>query len=413
MEEKMPFLGIPFTTKDCIGVKGMLQTAGLVSKKGTKAVKDADVIVLLREAGAIPLAITNVSELCMWWEASNNLYGRSNNPYNTTRIVGGSSGGEGCLLASAGSVIGIGSDIGGSIRIPSFINGIFGHKSSTGIVSNQGEYPSAEKELDSFLSTGPMCRYACDLLPLFKVLAGKNASKLKLDTKVNIRYLKVYYMEDDGGNPCVTQVCTEMKMAMKKVITHLENMYGIKSQKIHLSKMKYSFYIWAHKMASVDAPSFSSEMLERKGELNGLLELLKWMCMLSKHTLPAIGLSIFEKLCSAVGSEERSQFVNMCTDLQCEFQELLGDEGIFLYPPHPEPALFHHQTIFKTYSIGYTAIFNVLGLPVTQCPLGLSKDGLPLGIQVVAGKNNDHLTLALAVELEKMFGGWVCPSPIL
>ncbi len=82
----------------------------------------------MRNAGAIHLAITNVSEVCMWWEASNTIYGRSRNPYDGRRITGGSSGGEGALIGAAGSVIGIGSDIGGSIRMPSFFNGIFGHK---------------------------------------------------------------------------------------------------------------------------------------------------------------------------------------------------------------------------------------------------------------------------------------------
>lgn len=103
-----------------------------MSRKGKTAPEDSDAVAMMRKAGAIPLAVTNVSELCMWWESSNNLYGRTNNPYDTTRIVGGSSGGEGSLITAAGTPFGIGSDIGGSIRLPSFFNGIFGHKPSKG-----------------------------------------------------------------------------------------------------------------------------------------------------------------------------------------------------------------------------------------------------------------------------------------
>lgn len=86
----------------------------------------------MKEAGAIVLAITNVPEVCMWWESVNTLYGRSKNPYDTRRITGGSSGGEAALIGAAGSVIGLGSDIGGSIRMPCNFNGIFGLKPTPG-----------------------------------------------------------------------------------------------------------------------------------------------------------------------------------------------------------------------------------------------------------------------------------------
>ncbi|XP_023216842.1 uncharacterized protein LOC111619366 [Centruroides sculpturatus] len=185
LEDLYPYLGVPFTTKESMSVQGMLNTAGLYSSKGRRASKDSDTVVLMKKAGGIPLAVTNVPELTMWWETYNNVYGKSRNPYDPRRIVGGSSGGEGALLGAGGSVIGIGSDVGGSIRIPSFVNGIFGLKPSKGIVSNIGQVPDNGHLYDDFLSTGPMCRYATDLLPMLKVLADKNVSKLRLDRKVS------------------------------------------------------------------------------------------------------------------------------------------------------------------------------------------------------------------------------------
>lgn len=104
-------------------VPGLIHSAGLVCRKHIRAESDAVAIARLRQAGAIPIGLTNVSELCMWWESSNNVHGRTNNPYDTSRIVGGSSGGEGCAQACAASAFGIGSDIGGSIRMPSYFNG--------------------------------------------------------------------------------------------------------------------------------------------------------------------------------------------------------------------------------------------------------------------------------------------------
>ena len=102
-----PFLGIPFTTKDSLAVKDMYWTAGLYARKGITAPKDADVIDLMKKSGAIFIAMTNVPELVMWWDTYNKVYGRTYNPYDKSRICGGSSGGEGALIASAGSVIGV------------------------------------------------------------------------------------------------------------------------------------------------------------------------------------------------------------------------------------------------------------------------------------------------------------------
>ncbi|KAG8231366.1 hypothetical protein J437_LFUL008915, partial [Ladona fulva] len=110
----------------------MCFTAGLYLRRDIKGTEDAAVVAAIKRAGAIPLALTNVSELCMWWESHNTVHGRTYNPYDANRIVGGSSGGEGCLQAAAGSPMGLGSDIGGSIRMPCFFNGIFGHKPSRG-----------------------------------------------------------------------------------------------------------------------------------------------------------------------------------------------------------------------------------------------------------------------------------------
>ena len=144
----------------------------------------------MRKAGAIPLAVTNVSELCMWMESSNTVYGRTSNPYHTGRTVGGSSGGEGCVIFSAGSPWGIGSDVGGSIRMPSFFNGIFGHKPSTGIVDNGGQLPLAHGDHNKFLVTGPMCRHAKDIIPMLRVLAEKKESILRLNERVAMENVK-------------------------------------------------------------------------------------------------------------------------------------------------------------------------------------------------------------------------------
>src|SRR5919202_3862942 len=103
-------------------------------------------------------------------ESSNRVYGRTNNPYDPSRIVGGSSGGEGAVIGAGGAPFGLGSDVGGSIRMPAFFNGIFGHKPTGGLVPNAGQYPVASDAAQKYLTTGPLARRAEDLAPLLRIL---------------------------------------------------------------------------------------------------------------------------------------------------------------------------------------------------------------------------------------------------
>ena len=109
----------------------------------------------------------------MWMESNNRVYGRTNNPYDPTRIVGGSSGGEGAIVGAGGSPFGLGCDIGGSIRMPAFFNGVFGHKPTGGLVPGTGQYPHARgRALRASSPPARSCRRAEDLMPLLRILAG-------------------------------------------------------------------------------------------------------------------------------------------------------------------------------------------------------------------------------------------------
>ncbi|XP_076386772.1 fatty-acid amide hydrolase 2 isoform X2 [Megachile rotundata] len=322
LAKEKPFFGVPFTTKDCIGIAKMKQTAGLTIRKNIVAERDAEVVRLMRVAGAIPLATTNVSELAMWWETSNCLYGTTKNPYNTRHIVGGSSGGEGCIQAAAGSPLGIGSDIGGSIRMPCFFNGIFGHKPSKGIVSNDGQYPSAQSEdQDQLLAIGPMCRYAQDLLPTLKVLANKNVDMLRLDEKVDMSKIKVYYMDGDGGQFFTSAVDPEIKEAMKKVVHYFEKAHKIKATKLNIRKLKKSIALWMANMSCKDEKDFTYELSNRNGHITLWWEFLKWMLFMSNHTLIALLTAMFERFAVKHGSDKHMQFMQESKDLYREFQE--------------------------------------------------------------------------------------------
>uniref|UniRef100_A0A665UXV0 Amidase domain-containing protein n=1 Tax=Echeneis naucrates TaxID=173247 RepID=A0A665UXV0_ECHNA len=409
LEDRLPLLGVPLSVKESFALQGMPHTSGLVSRRGVVATVDAPPVALLKRAGAIPVGVTNTSELCMWCESHNRLNGITNNPYDLERIAGGSSGGEGSILGAAGAVIGIGSDIGGSIRMPSFFNGIFGHKTTPNVVSSENQYPPTSGRQNEYISTGPMCRYAEDLLPMLKIMAGPNVHMLSLNTKVDLKKLKFFTIPHDGGSPLTYPVSKELMDIQRKVVERLELDLGIKVQEVRFPELQYSFQIWNTYMGLSDKDGkppmpFSSLMGEPGRPAWPLWELLKWMVGKSEHTMAAIGKTMTRSSKPLTFITEKKE------KLQKEVDELLGTDAVILYPSHTRVAPKHHHPLFRPFDFSYTGIFNILALPVTQCPLGLGEEGLPLGVQVVGGKLQDHLTLAVALYLEKTFGGWRDPG---
>ena len=165
-------LGVPCTIKESFAVAGLPNSAGLLSRKGKPATETAPAAQRLLDAGPILLGLTNLSELTMWIESDNRTYGRTVNAYDRRRTAGGSSGGEGAAIGAGGSPIGIGSDLGGSIRLPAFFNGVFGHKPSTGAVPMTGHFPNSEGDAMRRAVAGPLARRAEDLMPVLRQIAG-------------------------------------------------------------------------------------------------------------------------------------------------------------------------------------------------------------------------------------------------
>jgi len=409
LKEKYPLLGVPFTIKDFFSVKGLRHTTGLHYRKDIVATEDAEIVQILREKGAIPIGVTNVPELCMWWESVNTVYGRSKNPYDTRHITGGSSGGEASIQGAAGSGFGIGSDIGGSIRMPAFFCGVYGHKPTYGLITNHGQEPKLEGRLEEFLTTGPIVRHPEDLSLLFDIMVADK--KDKLVPVPDMRKLKIFYMEDDGGFPWSSPVDKEIKNAMHKALKYFEIKYGIVPQNARISKLYHSLEIWANGMSGAESPPFCEMLTLQTSTVNPFWEMIKYMFNKSPHTIPALLLGIAEKIAAVTKTWPRhKEMIDMGYALAKDIQELLGEDGIMLYPTHPSPAPRHNQPLFRPGDFSYCAIFNVLGVPVTQVPLGLSSKGLPLGIQVIGGMNSDLLTINIAKEIrESSFGGWIPP----
>lgn len=410
-----PLLGVPCTIKESFSFTGMPQSAGLLARKDAIATEDATVVARLRAAGAIPLGVTNISELCMWMESVNRVYGRSSNPYDASRIVGGSSGGEGAAIASGVSPFGLGSDVGGSIRGPAYFNGIFGHKPSPMVVPNSGQYPEAEGAIRRYLCTGPMARRAEDLMPLLRIMAGPDerypecapASQLGDPDTVSFEGRALISIESSGAIP----VSPELLRAQRRAAEHLVSR-GMQLRVVELPALRRQFEIWSAMMGLASEVPFGT-LLGDGAPISPWREVLKWAVGASAHTWMALGTAITDPLVRRF-PKQAERMAALGLQLKQEVQALLGDEGLLLYPPYATTAPKHRVPARWATRLhmpwSYHAIFNVLELPATQVPLGLAQDGLPLGVQVVSAPMNDHLTIAAALELERAFGGWRPPA---
>uniref|UniRef100_A0A0A9XIE0 Fatty-acid amide hydrolase 2 n=2 Tax=Lygus hesperus TaxID=30085 RepID=A0A0A9XIE0_LYGHE len=401
-----PFLGVPFTSKESTAAKGMSFTFGSVCRhnKKMKAKEDSVMVENMKNSGAILIGVTNVPEMNLWCETRNNVFGQTVNPYDTRRTVGGSSGGEASIISSSGSPFGIGTDVGGSTRMPAYYCGLFGHKPTADIVSTKGMTYRVGDEITTIVAGGPITRYAEDLVPFLKVLVGKNCSKLKLDEQVNMKDLKVVYVCEPGDMK-VSSVCKENRNAILQAADYLSSVTGKPAKKVDFSGFRYCQAIWRHAMTK-EGINFGYDVGNREKEVTLKEELPKFLIGQSDYTLPII----MRLLDLNLLPQTNVKWAEAQTDeLVKEIVAELGETGVLLFPSGPREAPYHYESFLRPYNFAYWGIFNALKLPATNVPMGLSKNGLPIGLQVVAAPHNDHLCLAVAKELEKQYGGWVPP----
>jgi fatty acid amide hydrolase 2 len=404
------FHGVPCTIKECFEMQGMPNSSGLVSRKNIISSMNAPTVQRIIDSGAIPIGVTNTSELCMWYESYNKVYGRTKNPYNQNKIVGGSSGGEGAIIGSGASPFGLGSDIGGSIRMPAFFNGVFGHKGSGGLIPNTGQFPAPKNPI-RYLSTGPLCRKAEDLLPLVEILKGKDGIDESVDDtdldkhlEINLKSLKVYNLADISFNT----VDKDLKESQENVL----NFFKKNGATIYHKKIKafdHAFEIWSAHLSKESGKSGFSKLLGHDKSADLFKHLLLSAIKKSPHTLPAILLGLTENI-GNLFPKRTKKMEQMGEDMKEELDEMLSENSILIFPSHPRVAPNHNYPILKPFAFTYTGILNIAEIPVTQVPLGLNKNGLPLGIQIGAKHGKDALTIKVAEILEKEFGGWVKPT---
>jgi fatty acid amide hydrolase 2 len=404
-----PLFGVPCTVKECFGVEGMPHTSGSVLRKEKIATRTAPVVKRVIDAGAIPLGVTNMPEMAMWMETDNLVWGRTNNPWNVERIPGGSSGGEAAIVAAGASPFGVASDVGGSIRLPAFFCGVFGHKSTGGLVPSTGHIPHASAKAARFVSVGPICRSAQDLAVILDVMAGPDGEDVgctgeytvKPPGDVRIDKLKVYVVRDDGVNT----IAPAIRVGQARAAAALEYR-GARVVDTVLPELKEAFDLWADSLKMTADKSF-----ERWLGGDNDVELVKQLALSAmgrgRHTVPSLAFLALERLAARVDITKGGY--DKARAFKQKVSEMLGDDGVILFPPYSRTAPPHGAALRTPRAFVLSGIWNVLEMCSTEVPTGFDSEGLPTGVQVIGRPGNDATTIAVAMALEEDLGGWSPP----
>ncbi|XP_017073503.2 fatty-acid amide hydrolase 2-A [Drosophila eugracilis] len=412
--EERPLLGLPVTIKESCALEGMTFSVGSLARKNIKAKADGKAVKRLKLAGAIPLLVSATPEYCFSLETDTLLNGTCVNPYDFERTPGGSSGGEGALNGAGASLFGIGSDIGGSIRIPSLYCGIFGHKPSGGVVSVEGHFPnSTDPNIEHYLVEGPMTRFAGDLSELLQVMAGKeNSTKLRLNEPVQLSQIRILYsLGFEGINGWMhVSVDKDIKDAICRATTHLKSL-GLEVKKAKLPNLENSVEVSLSGIAGQDLMDYllEDDHADSSKVRETLWEIVKSLRGHSSYTTNALVFELTRRTDAFMSKSKLKSYLEETSELIGEFKDLLGDNGVLICPTLNLPAPRQKWSLISLWGVDYTLLFNVLGLPVTHVPMGLNDRGLPIGLSVIGAPNQDRLCLRVAVELERAFGGWKPP----
>ncbi len=407
-----PLHGVPFSVKELIEVEGLPCTAGVVARRDVVAAADAPLVRRMRDAGGILLGLTNVSEAGVWLESHNRIYGRTCNAYSPRRISGGSSGGEGALIGSGGSPIGIGADIGGSIRNPCFFNGICGHKPSGGLLPSVGHWPPARGERGRYCVIGPMARRVEDLVTAMEVFSpeddpyrdeGRPRFAPVDEGRFDPRRHRVFWYASDGLLPVSRHVKRGMRRAMK----------GLRDLGYHVERWRpkgtrRAPLLWMPLVSSSDEVAVK----ELLGDGEAIDLGAQWRAFLrgrSDHPLYALVMSTFDGVVEPDADSLRAIAAER-DQMRDRIEDRLGGDGVLICPPYPRPAPHHHRPLLLPTAFAYCGLYNVLEFPSTAVPTGFSRHGLPVGVQVVGRRFGDALTLRVAADVERVCGGWQLPG---
>jgi len=417
--ETKPLLGIPMTVKESYNVAGLPTTWGFPEQKDFVPPEDALPISRIKTAGAVLLGKTNVPVGLGDWQSYNDIYGTTNNPYNLGRTPGGSSGGSSAALAAGYGALSLGSDLGGSLRVPAFHCGIYAHKPTFALVPSRGHLPPPFPPLPSdrdLAVIGPMARSAADLALLLDVIAGPDpldsgtAYTLALPPPRHgaLKDFRVLLIDSHPVMPTNAAV----RAAINTLAANLAKA-GVKVERESplLPDFTVTSRLYMRILLSLLASTFAPEILA--GASAAAAQLPADDMSLAAERLRGIALSHRDWILA-----DRGRAI-----LKAQWRKLFGSFDAVICPVLPTPAYPHDHSPEqearrieidgKDYAypdqLAWPGIATLPGLPATAIPIGLAPDGLPIGVQIVGPMWEDRTPLKLAELIEREFGGFTPP----
>jgi amidase len=390
-----PLHGVPITVKDSFDATGFVATWGTPGRARARPRDDATAVARLRAAGAIVLGKTNTPELTFGFESVNPLHGRTSNPYDPGRTPGGSSGGAAAIVAAGGAALEIGSDTGGSIRLPAHCCGIAGIRPTSGRVPRTGHAIGPGSALDALTQVGPLARRVEDLVLALPLLAGPDgcdpftvAAPLGDPAEARLDGLRVAVLLDNGVAAPDAPVAAAARAAADSLARA-----GAKVAECRPPGVEESFTLFMAVM-TLDGGADVRWRLERCGT-----------------PIETSSLAGFTRL-RAPSPDERVRVVERWDRLRIELLAWSRDWDLVVSPPNAHPALRHGESEARMPAFSYTMLWNLAGWPAAVVRAGTAPGGLPVGVQLAALPWQEHVALAAAARIEADLGGYSPPAKL-
>ena len=405
-----PLHGVPVAVKDDLAVQGVTYTCGCHLTARYQAEHDDLTVERLKRAGAVILGKTNLPEFGHKATTDNLLFGTTRNPWNLDRIAGGSSGGSAAAVAAGMAYLALGTDIGGSIRIPASCCGIVGHKPSLGRIPR---VPAGNYFNTAWVS-GPMARTVADVALALGVLAGPDPRDPfslpapgdgDLDLAGDVRGLRIAWSRSPTGGPVEPVVVEAARSAL----------WSLEASGVQIQELQDT--LEAPRAAVDDVLSGDCMLMFVSMGVDSwwrfmTLRVLGWFSpqyRLSPSFVPFARRSFRTSLRRYIIAQKMiTDFVETKANRIWEAHDLLASPTVAL-PPFPHPGLAElgprevdGQPIDRHLGWFFTWPFNLTGQPAVSIPCGWTEDGLPLGLQIVGRQGADGLVLRVAAAIEHL-----------
>ena len=401
------YFGVPLIIKESIEMKNRPHTFGYIFRKNKKGNKNNEYCQKLIDNGFIILGAGNLAEGCTWIESNNKIYGRTNNPYDLLRTPGGSSGGTATLITINASPVGFCNDALGSIRIPAYYTCLFGHKPTGGCI--KGTY-SDIKDLNFFeeiSQSGIVSRKSEELWPLISLLSDTNKIETNKYDNLELKNVKFVYLGDSFKHFFNNDIDTSLNKSLNNLFYELNNL-GCEIEYIYVRELMFSTLFIFNEISKNTNIDSSDIYIKNNSIYSNFIDL----------TFINFVTSFLNKIVTKnYSSEDKSEnIIDKVFDLlRFKIENIFNenDNVVLISPTLPNLAPYHDTSFKYFFDISMTGIWNILKLPVTQIPIGLNFEGLPLGFQVIGNKFEDRLTIKVAELLEKEgIAKWTPPKLI-